>query len=80
MMNTISKEQKTIPYWRNPTKEEVKFGHGSLHYREFQFDKCLNENGNLKLKVKASDDGLTYYNAEIEYHTTSKSKIQKLVV
>lgn len=76
----ITCKPKTLEYWRNPTKEEVKFGQGALHYREFDFEKCFDENGYLKLKVRASDDGFTYFNAEIEYYTTSKSKIQKLVV
>ncbi len=79
-LSQITNKPKTIKYWRNPTKEEIKFGYGALHYREFNFENCFDAYGNLKLRIKASDDGLIYYNAGIEYHTTSKSKLQKIVI
>lgn len=50
-----------LVYFRNPTKAEIKFGHGALHYRDFEFEKCFDKNGNLKLKIRASDDNHIYY-------------------
>ncbi len=64
-----------LEYWRNPTAEDIKFGHGALHYREFKFDDCFDKNGYLKLKVKSTDDQLTYYYYGIEYSTTRKAKL-----
>jgi hypothetical protein len=69
-----------LDYWRNPTKEELKFGHGSIHYRNFDFAICFNENGFLKLRVKPTDDGLVYHYCGREYCTTSKAKLEKLEI
>jgi len=71
---------ETLTYWREPTKEEIKFGHGAIHYRNFDFESCFDENGFQKDKVRASDDGLIYYSCDDEYFTTSKAKLQKLIV
>lgn len=76
----LNKEVKEITYWRNPTKEEIKFGHGATHYRDFDIKICFDEEGFLKLKVKASDDKLIYYHSGNEYFTTSKAKLEKLEV
>jgi hypothetical protein len=83
METDISKflrKPKTLEYWRNPTKEEIKFGYGAIHYRSFDFESCFDENGFQKLKVRASDDKLIYHSASDEYFTTSKAKLQKLIV
>jgi len=69
-----------LTYWRNPTKEDIKFGYGATHYRDFEFEKCFDENGNQKLKMRASDDKLIYYYSDQEYFTTSKSKLEKIEV
>ncbi len=79
-LSQITNKPKTIKYWRNPTKEEIKFGYGALHYREFNFENCFDAYGNLKLKIKASDDGLIYNNTSNDYCTKSKSKLQKIVI
>lgn len=71
------KRPKTISYWRNPTKEDIKFGYGATHYRDFEFEKCFDENGFLKLKMRASDDKLIYHYCGQEYFTTSKAKFLK---
>lgn len=71
---------KTLEYLRKPTKSEIKFGHGAIHYRDFDFEKCFDEDGNQKLKVKASDDGLIYHYKGMEYFITSKLKYQILKV
>lgn len=63
----------TLEYSRNPTMEEIKFGHGTVHYREIPFNKCFDENGNQLLKIKFSDDNLTYY-----YNCVEKRKGLKL--
>ncbi|MEO6135477.1 MAG: hypothetical protein ABIP35_10015 [Ginsengibacter sp.] len=52
---------QTIEYWRNPTKEEIKFGYGAIHYREFDFDTCFDKNGYLKQTIKAANDKLKYH-------------------
>lgn len=69
-----------IEYWRKPAKDEIRFGHGATHYREFNFDSCFDKNNLLILKAKASDDGLIYYYCGQEYFTTSKAKLQKIKV
>jgi hypothetical protein len=71
---------ETLEYWRNPTKEEIKFGYGATHYRDFDFENCFDEDGFQKVKVKASDDGLIYHSCEYEYFTTSKVIFKKTEV
>lgn len=56
----LNPEIKEITYWRNPTKEEIKFGHGAIHYRDFEIQNCINEEGYLKKTFKADDDQLNY--------------------
>jgi hypothetical protein len=71
---------KELTYWRNLTKEDIKFGHGAIHYRDFHFEKCFDDDGIQKLKMKASDDKLIYYYCGQEYFTTSKAKLKKITV
>lgn len=73
-------QPKQLAYWRNPTKEDIKFGYGAIHYRDFDFEKCFDENGIQKLKIRASDDRLIYYYSGQEYFTTSKAKLEKVIV
>jgi hypothetical protein len=35
------RKPKQLNYWRKPTKEEIKFGHGATHYRDFDFESCF---------------------------------------
>jgi hypothetical protein len=49
-----------ITYHRNPTQQEIRFGYGAVHYRDFKPDDCVHANGKLKTWFKA-DDGLRYY-------------------
>ena len=65
---------KQITYSRKPTIEEIKFGHGATHYRNFDFDKCFDENNVLKLKVKPTDDKLIYYYIGLDYRNKLKYK------
>lgn len=57
----ISKKVKTITYQRKPTKAEIKFGYGAIHYRDFDLKECFDENGNLRKHIIASNDGLMYH-------------------
>lgn len=45
---------------RNPTKAEIRFGFGCVHYRDFSIDEWLKPDGSLRKWIKA-DDGLRYY-------------------
>lgn len=69
-----------ITYWRNPTKAEIKFGHGAIHFRDFDFKLCFNEAGYLKYRAKATDDNLIYHVYGMEYFATSQAKLEKLEV
>jgi hypothetical protein len=53
---------RKITLLRTPTKQEIKFGYGGIHYREFKITELgYNEKGDLKKWLKAPDDGLRYY-------------------
>ena len=54
-----STEKNIITYWRNPTKGELQFGEGAIHYRDFKRSECSKQNGDLK-KWFIADDGLRY--------------------
>ncbi len=69
---------ETLTYWRRPTKEDIKFGHGATHYRSFDFESCFDEDGFQKDKVRASDDALIYYDTGLDFITNLK--LQKLTV
>ena len=57
IMETI--KRKTM-YWRNPTKWEIKFGEGAIHYIEIDIERVIKPNGTLK-KWFIHSDGLRYY-------------------
>lgn len=67
---------KALPYWRNPTKSEIKFGYGATHYRDFDIEECFNEDGSFKLAMRAKNDGLKYYSCSYEHSTTRQYKIK----
>lgn len=48
-------------YHRPPTKSEVTFGHGAVHYRDFPVEECTRHDRTLKAWFVARDDGLRYY-------------------
>jgi hypothetical protein len=52
--------EKKVTYWRNPTKAEIAFGYGAIHYREFPLNECVRKDGKPKRWFKAKDDGLRY--------------------
>ncbi len=55
---TYTSKEK-INYWRQPTKGELKFGNGAIHWRSFERHECSKPNGDLK-KWFIADDGLRY--------------------
>jgi len=59
-ISQITNITDVIEYWRKPTKTEIKFGHGAIHFREFQFKDCFDEYGYLKEKIKSTNDNLIY--------------------
>lgn len=69
---------ETISYWRDPISIEIKWGWGALHYREFQLELCLDENGKPMLSIISDLDGLRYYYTGIEYYMSKKYKPRKI--
>jgi hypothetical protein len=58
----VRDDVKEVEYHREPTKGEVKFGHGAIHYRTFPVEECCWPGTRiLKRWFKAKDDGLRYY-------------------
>lgn len=51
----------TMTYHRNPTKYELKFGYGAIHYREFPISEVVKPDGRIKKWFVSPDDGLRYY-------------------
>lgn len=49
-----------ITYWRHPTPGEIKFGQGSIHYREFTLVECSKPKTLTPRKWFVADDGLRY--------------------
>ena len=51
-----------VVYWRQPTPAELRFGHGAIHYAEFDRAECLHpKTGELKRWLISPYDGLRYY-------------------
>ena len=61
-MLPVRGDVKTVTYHRQPTRSEVIFGYGAIHYRDFPVEDCLKP-GTRQLKrwFVAQDDGLRYY-------------------
>jgi len=51
---------KTVKYHRNPTKAEIKFGYGAIHYRSFPAGECINKSTGM-LKKWLIANGVRYY-------------------
>jgi hypothetical protein len=62
MLNPFEPETPgNVVYYRGPTKGEIRFGHGAVHYREFEPHECVNPKTNKPKKwFKSPDDGLRY--------------------
>ena len=48
-------------YHRNPTRAEINFGYGAIHYRDFPESMVRKPGFRIKKWLKAPDDGLRYY-------------------
>lgn len=57
----VSNDTKTIQYHRDPTKEEIKFGYGAIHYEDFDFQECFNSIGIFRKTIISKIDGLKYH-------------------
>jgi hypothetical protein len=47
--------EKSVTYHRLPTKAEIAFGYGAMHYIEIPYLECINRFGNPKKRIKAKD-------------------------
>ncbi len=54
---------KTLEYHRNPTKAEIRFGHGAIHYKDFDVSIYAKKDGTPKKWLVCPNDGLRYYYA-----------------
>lgn len=57
----ITTMHPVIEYHRQPTKGEIKFGHGATHYKDFEASIYLNSKGVQKYRLKCPIDGLWYH-------------------
>lgn len=53
-------DEQLVEYWRPPTKAEISFGYGAIHYIFFPIEKVRKADGKLK-KWTVGPDGLRYY-------------------
>lgn len=62
-MKTIihTTENNKITYHREPTKSEIRFGEGAIHYKDFDKSIVTKPNGEYKKWIKCPVDGLRYY-------------------
>lgn len=51
---------KEIAYSRKPTRAEIAFGYGALHYRPFILREVIGNNGQIKKRLFAKDEGVWY--------------------
>jgi hypothetical protein len=60
MYNPYQCELGEIVAWRNPTKAEIKFGYGAIHYKTFPREIFERKNKTLKRWTVCPIDGLRY--------------------
>lgn len=61
-MLPIRDDVQAVTYHRQPTKGEIAFGYGAIHYRDFPVAQCCKRGTRvLKQWFVAKDDGLRYY-------------------
>ena len=51
---------KEVEYRRNPTRAEIAFGYGAIHYRSFPLRDVINNKGEIKKRLFAKDEGVWY--------------------
>lgn len=54
-------EKNKVTYHRQPTKGEIKFGEGAIHYKDFDLDQVVKKDGNCKKWIVCPIDKLRYY-------------------
>lgn len=54
-------DKNKVTYHRQPTKSEIKFGEGAIHYKDFDKTFVTKENGDFKKWVICPIDKLRYY-------------------
>ena len=50
-----------VAYHRPPTRGEINFGEGAIHYREFPVEECCFPGTRVLKRWFVADDGLRYY-------------------
>lgn len=54
---------KSVEYSRKPTRAEIAFGYGAIHYRSFPLKEVIGNNGQIKKRLFAKDEQLWYSRA-----------------
>lgn len=49
-----------VEFHRKPTEDEIRFGHGATHYKDFLVKDIRKKDGTLKKRIKCPIDGLIY--------------------
>jgi len=57
----VREDVTTVTYHRNPTKGELTFGEGAIHYRDFDVEECCHDNTRVLKAWFIANDGLRYY-------------------
>jgi hypothetical protein len=57
---SVREDVTELTYHRPPTKGEIRFGHGAIHYRTFTVEECFHEGTRIPKKWFKADDGLRY--------------------
>ena len=51
---------KEVAYSRKPTKAEIAIGYGATYYRSFPLREAVGNNGQIKKRLFAKDEGVWY--------------------
>lgn len=58
----VRKANDFVMYHRNPTKAEIRFGEGAVHYKSFPFPDVWDaKNNRCKRWLVCPEDGLRYF-------------------
>lgn len=57
----IRDDVQSVTYHRPPTKGEIAFGYGAIHYRDFSPVDCCHKGTRVPKVWFVADDGLRYY-------------------
>ncbi len=77
-MKNLEHTNETYSYWRNPTKEEIKFGYDAIHFRDFNKENCFNEDGTFRLAFISKCDKRKYQSCNYEWFITRKYKAKSI--